>query len=225
MSIPGFPAPNRAFGSLRSLALGPAPLERCELCSAGLHSVHQHLIEIARRRLLCVCDACAVLFTSQTSAKYKRVPRQIRNLGDFKITDDQWDSLMIPIGMAFFSYNSSERKMVAVYPSPAGPTESLLSLEAWQEIEQQNPVLRSMEPDVEALLVNRVTRAAHNGGSTAGPGYFLVPIDECYRLVGMIRQNWRGFSGGVEAWSKIGQFFEELSARAGWTPGGPPCLT
>ena len=45
---------------------------------------------------------------------------------------------------------------MALYPSPAGATESLLSLEAWQEIERENPQLTDMQADVEALLVNRI---------------------------------------------------------------------
>jgi hypothetical protein len=212
MSSTGLPLPNRAFASLRKLARGSAPVERCELCSSALAPSHQHLIELARRRLVCACDACAVLFSSQDSPKYKRVPRRVRYLNDFQMTDGQWDSLMIPIGMAFFLYSSVDCKMVALYPSPAGPTESLLSLEAWQEIVDENPPLAAMEPDVEALLVNRVTRL----GGPATPEYYLVPVDECYRLVGLIRGNWRGFSGGTEVWKKIGDFFADLKGRAGW---------
>ncbi len=45
--------------------------------------------------------------------------------------------------------------MQAYYPSPMGATESLLRLEAWKELEAANPVLATLEPDVEALLVDR----------------------------------------------------------------------
>ena len=51
--------------------------------------------------------------------------------------------------------------MKAYYPSPMGPTESLLELDAWAALEAANPVLATLEPDVEALLVNR--RAARGG--------------------------------------------------------------
>ena len=63
---------------------------------------------------------------------------------------------MIPIGLAFFFRNSVAGKLVAIYPSPAGPTESLLDFAAWDDLVQNNPVLKEMEPDTEALLVNRV---------------------------------------------------------------------
>jgi hypothetical protein len=63
---------------------------------------------------------------------------------------------------------------------------------------------------VEALLVNRV---GHTRGFSA-PEYYVLPIDECYKLVGLIRGNWRGLSGGTEVWQKIGQFFDSLKRRA-----------
>jgi Family of unknown function (DUF5947) len=218
MSLTGSAVTNRAFASLRSLAQGSAPVEHCELCSAALVSTHPHLVDPVKRRLVCVCAACAMLFSGQASAKFKLVPRRVCYLGDFQMNDAQWDSLMIPIGMAFFFQSSPDGKVVAFYPSPAGPTESLLSLEAWKDITDQNAALRSMEPDVEALLVNRVRRTGHNGG-TADPEYYLVPIDECYRLVGLIRRDWRGFSGGAEVWRKIEGFFADLRLRSG-CPGG-----
>jgi hypothetical protein len=42
----------------------------------------------------------------------------------------------------------------------------------------------------------------------------VLPIDECYKLVGLIRGNWRGLSGGTEVWQKIAGFFAELKNRA-----------
>ncbi|MDQ3238637.1 MAG: DUF5947 family protein, partial [Actinomycetota bacterium] len=96
-------------------------------------------------------------------------------------------------------------RVVAYYPSPMGPTESLLELEAWEELEESNPVLKDMERDVEALLVNRARGASE---------HFLVPLDECYKLVGLIRTRWRGFSGGREVWDDITEFFDELRRRA-----------
>ncbi|MBA3884921.1 MAG: hypothetical protein H0X67_04190 [Acidobacteria bacterium] len=214
-----------AFTVLRRFARRRDTSEHCELCSNRVAAEHQHLIEPATRRLSCVCDACAVLF-SDGHAKYKRVPRDIRVLPDFQITDAQWDSLLIPIEMAFFYDSSQAGHIVALYPSPAGPTESLLPLETWQDIVRDNPVLARMEPDVEALVVNRLGPSRHEvmAGEHQAE-YYILPIDECFKLVGLIRLHWKGLSGGTEVWAEIGRFFSEIRVRATSTPRGAPCLS
>ena len=70
-------------------------------------------------------------------------------LPDFNLTDAEWNGLMVPINMAFFFKSSLEDRVVALYPSPAGATESLLALESWNDIVERNPVLNEMESDVE----------------------------------------------------------------------------
>jgi len=199
---------NSSLATLRRFARKRAPVERCELCSVELDAEHQHLVELANRKLLCACDACGILFSDHSSRRYRRVPKQIRFLRDLQLTDQQWEALMIPINMAFFFHNSVANKVVAFYPSPAGAAESLLDLQSWDEIVEQNPCLREMQSDVEALLVNRIERISSQ------PEYYRVPIDECYKLVGLIRTNWRGLSGGIEAWQEIETFFADLKHRA-----------
>lgn len=211
MSIGQLSGPENAFGALRQFTGRRRSAERCELCGADISAVHGHLVEMARRKLVCACEACCVLFSGQSSPKYKRVPRRVCLLTDFHMTDSQWDSLMIPINMAFFFKSSVEEKVAALYPSPAGATESLLTLETWSDIVSENPILNEVESDVEALLVNRV---AHARGSSPAE-YYLLPIDECYKLVGIIRTQWRGLSGGTEVWQELGRFFKELKSRAG----------
>jgi Family of unknown function (DUF5947) len=205
------PLQESAFATLRQFARKRTPLERCEMCSRELFPEHEHLVEPASRKLICACEACAILFDGQSGTKYKRVPREVKFLSDFRLTDAQWDGLTVPIEMAFFFKSAPLGKEIALYPSPAGPTESLLSLDTWGDIEQANPILKTMAPDVTALLVNRV---GHNRGSVAAE-YYLVPIDECYKLVGLIRTHWRGLSGGTEVWREIGAFFTSLKRRAG----------
>jgi hypothetical protein len=197
------------FGTLRQFARRERPVERCELCSVGLSPSHPHLIEPARRKILCTCDACAILFSGQ-GVKFKRVPRRVRSLPNFNLTDAEWNSLMVPINMAFFFKNSLEDRVVALYPSPAGATESLLPLESWNDIVGRNPVLSQMESDVEGLLVNRLGYAR----GYSAPEYYLLPIDECYKLVGLIRAHWKGLSGGTEVWQQLGEFFRSLRARS-----------
>jgi hypothetical protein len=131
----------------------------------------------------------------------------VRRIPALEISDGQWDALLIPIGLAFLFHSSPQQRVVAFYPSPAGATESLLPLNTWSELVDANPVLGEMEPDVEALLVNRVD-------SSRIPVHYIAPIDACYRLVGVVRANWRGFSGGAELWDAVGRFFADLDVRA-----------
>ena len=81
-------------------------------------------------------------------------------------------------------------------------------------------MLRELEPDVEALLVNRVGQSR----GSAPAEYYIVPIDACYKLVGLIRIHWRGLSGGTEVWQEIGNFFTDLRARGASRDGGDACL-
>jgi hypothetical protein len=195
------------FSALQRFVRRPVEGEICELCSAPLGGEHQHLVDPVRRALLCACDACAILFSERAATKYRRVPRRVRILSSLRISDGQWDALAIPIGLAFLFYSSPQERVVAFYPSPAGATESLLPLGTWNDLVAANAVLREMEPDVEALLVNRV-------GNAAAPVHYMAPIDACYRLVGIIRAHWRGFSGGAELWEEVRRFFRDLDARA-----------
>ena len=189
-----------SFATLRSLVRKPDPREHCDLCGLVVGPQHQHLIDPVVTKLMCCCDACAILFAGNGETKYKRVPRRIRFLKDFVMTDGNWDSLLIPIGLAFFLESSVEKRVLALYPGAAGTTSSLLHLDTWADIVQDNPVLERMEADVEALLVNRLNT----------PEYYLVPIDKCYELVGLIRSNWHGLSGGHDVWLKIRDYFADL---------------
>src|SRR5208282_1576807 len=99
---PALPAPQEsAFATLRQFARKRTPIERCEMCSRELYPEHEHLVEPASHKLICACGACAILFDGQAGGKYKRVPRSVKFLRDFQISDGQWDSLMVPIEMAF----------------------------------------------------------------------------------------------------------------------------
>jgi hypothetical protein len=196
--------PAETLSALKRFSRSRPQVERCALCSAPVAEEHQHLMERQSRRIECACDACAILFCGQEGSKYLRVPRRIRQLRDFAFTDLQWEEMMIPINMAFF-FKDENGRMTAMYPSPGGAIESLLESDSWDEIFAQCPALQKMEPEVEALLVNRIGEG----------GTFIVPIDECYKLVGVIRMNWRGLSGGAEVWKAIADFFEQLEQKAG----------
>jgi hypothetical protein len=202
--------------SLRRFLREPAapPRERCELCATPVPAEHAHLVEPAERRLLCACPACALLF-SEAGLRYRRVPDRYLVDPGFALSDAQWDALQVPVGMAFFLHNSVRAAVVACYPSPAGATESELPLAAWADGVGASALAAQLQPDVEALLVRH--RDAGRGGVSEA---LLVPIDACYRLVGLVRRHWKGFDGGAEAWAAIDAFFAELRERAGEVSAG-----
>jgi hypothetical protein len=181
--------------------------ERCELCNTPIGKTHRHLLELSSRELLCACRPCALLFDrgGAGNERYKLVPERRARLEDFAMDDEAWEELRVPVEMAFFFHASSEERVLAYYPGPMGPTESQLRLDSWHELERANPILADLAPDVEALLVNRVRGARR---------YWLVPLDDCYALVGVIRTRWRGLTGGKEVWGEIDRFFAELDRRA-----------
>lgn len=195
------------FATLRRFATArsqPAQ-ERCELCRIGLPPEHRHLLETASHKIICSCAACALRFESVVDGRFKLIPRDARALPDFHLDDAQWSELALPIDLAFLVYSTPAKKMLALYPSPAGATESLLPLTAWDSLVADNPALARMEADVEALLVNRVGERRL---------YYLAPIDVCFELVGLMRLHWRGLSGGEEVWREIDAFFAKLADRA-----------
>jgi hypothetical protein len=188
----------------------PVPaIERCELCSEPISVDHGHLVDLDARNLLCACRGCYLLFVSEGAggARYRAVPDRYVSFPDFQLGPQQWESLQIPVGLAFFFLNSSLGRVAAFYPGPAGATESELALDTWEEVIAENPELGTLQPDVEAFLV----RAQVNRG---GAECFIVPIDACYELVGRMRRLWRGFDGGQEARDELDAFFARVKDRA-----------
>lgn len=194
-----------SIAALRRFVRPRVTVEHCDMCNAEIPDEHTHLLEPNSRKIHCACRACAILFDGEGRTKFRRVPTRVRYLPEFNLTDLQWNDLMIPIQLAFFFNSTPDERIVALYPGPAGATESLLTLEAWNEIVAENSVLEQMQTDVEALLVNRV-------GKTRD--YFVVPIDECYKLIGLIRTHWSGLSGGTEVWREINKFYADLKERS-----------
>ncbi len=193
------PAPRRQpFAALRRFARPEPSAERCELCSARLNPEHAHLVEPAARRLLCCCDACALLVGSQQGGRYRRVSPRLERLPGFRMTAGRWVSLGVPVNIAFFCVSMPAGRALAVYPNPAGVIEEAVPADAWDGLVADNPVLRDLAPDTEALLVNRVNGAG---------GYYWASLDRCYELVGLVRKHWQGFSGGPEVWEQVARFF------------------
>ena len=177
------------------------------MCLEPLAEDHSHVVNLESRSLLCTCRACFLLFTHEGAAqgRYRAVPDRYLHDPHFSLTEQAWDDIQIPVSMAFFFLNSSIDRYAAFYPSPAGATESLLDIEAWDGVLAANPAMATVVADVEALLVRRTDGAFE---------CFLVPIDACYELVGIVKLHWKGFHGGGDAWEAIEGFFSTLRQRS-----------
>lgn len=201
-----------AFASLKRFAGSAQRIERCELCGAAVEIVHPHLLDRATRAIVCACSACTLLFSNQQDGKFLRIPPEVRAVCDLAsdgIEDSlDWEALALPIDLAFF-IRGADGRLRAMYPSPAGAIESSLSLEDVEQRLASSPS-DGLQPEVQALLVSRIA------GDEAA---FLVPIDQCYRLTGLIRTKWRGLSGGTEVRIAIRDFFAEMRIRAGLAAG------
>jgi hypothetical protein len=188
--------------------------ERCHFCAELLPEEHRHLVEVDRREVECVCRPCSILFDREAASlgRYRTVPDRRLRLDGFAMSDETWRALRVPVGICFISHTTQAGRVVAAYPSPAGPVESALELTAWPQLVASNPVLATLTPDVEALLVNRARGAR---------AHYLVPIDDCFRLVAIVRTGWRGLTGGSEVWASIERFFSALEARSRVVGGAP----
>ncbi len=180
----------------------------CELCAAPLGESHRHVVDLQRRILCCTCRACAILFERPGAGamRYRAVPDRI-GFDPAGLDEARWEALSIPVRLAFVFFNSSMGRWGAFYPGPAGATESELGLEAMEELAASSPLVRAVQPDVEALLV----RGRRGGGTSEA---YLVPIDRCYDLVALVRMDWRGFDGGEIVRAKLDAFFEKLRLRS-----------
>ncbi|MGH3994715.1 MAG: DUF5947 family protein [Pseudonocardiaceae bacterium] len=176
--------------------------ERCDLCGRGLQSDHRHMLQLEERRIDCSCDPCWSLHSGDP--EYRPVGTRVAWLPELALSDEVWASFGVPIGLAFFMRSSTAERVIGLYPSPAGATECELELAAWDTFCEANPILHSLESDAEGLVVNRMA---------SPPQYAIAPIDLCYGLVGLVKANWEGISGGSRIERAIAGFFDELRVR------------
>jgi hypothetical protein len=58
---------------------------------------------------------------------------------------------------------------------------------------------------ITSLVVNRLADP---------PQYAILPIDQCYGLVGLVRARWTGISGGDALREAVPEFFDRIRAQA-----------
>ena len=197
------------ISGLRGLARPkpPTPVsteERCDLCGTTLPPGHRHMLNLYERQIVCVCESCWALRSGESD--FAPTGNRTLWLEELELPEELWAQFRIPIGLAFFMHSSVTDCIVAMYPSPAGATESELHFETWSRLVEMNPVLRTLEHDTEGLIVNRISDP---------PAFAIAPIDRCYMLVGLIKASWEGISGGVAVERAIAAYFDELRGEAG----------
>lgn len=198
----------RPTGLRRFLTERPPEPERCELCAVAVGDTdHRHLVDTERRALVCACTPCALLMERPGAAagRFRAVPSRYLTDPGHQLDDRAWEALQIPVGVAFFFRNAALDRLVALYPSPAGATESELEPATWADVLGGSRLAELLEPDVEALLLRRADGRCD---------CHLVPIDVCYELVGRMRLLWQGFDGGAEARAALDAFFADVVRRA-----------
>lgn len=214
--------PTFAARRLRRLAQGEAPSrarrtasqgaedERCDLCAEPIPPDHRHLLDPGAGTVSCACPACSLLFDHGQAgdARYLLLPTARRRLEGCGIDDMVWAGLGVPVDLAFFTRSATSGQVNAAYPSPLGLMRSVVDLADWSRVEAAHPALSTMAPEVEALLVHRA-----NGGGASEPQYWLVPLDDCYRLAALVRAHWKGLGGGPEVWRQVDGFFRAFSTR------------
>ncbi|MDV3244099.1 MAG: Rieske (2Fe-2S) protein [Nitrososphaerales archaeon] len=164
------------------------------------------MLHLPDRSVSCACNTCILTMAKEGVLKPITPKRYVR-LEQFVMSDEIWEAFQIPVGLAFFFWSSVENRIMGFYPSPMAAVEVLLPIQnTWFELERVNPILKELRSDIDALLVNRMRGTTH--------AYYVSPIDECYKLVGIMRTTWKGITGGREAEAAIIRFFEELRKKS-----------
>jgi hypothetical protein len=156
------------------------------------------LFESEHARVVCACGDCA---GASDNGRFRALSERVVRLDDLQLTDADWSSLAIPVGLAFI-VRASRGQVIAKYPSAAGVLESSIDDAAWARIVERNPVLERLAPDIEALLVHRLAQPHE---------HFIISIADGYRLAGLMRSRRAGLLGSQ---ADVGPFLDELRARA-----------
>jgi hypothetical protein len=194
------------LATLREYAAVPAPtVDVCEVCAMDLPPSHDHRLHVETKQLLCVCDVCGTA-PNPGATPWRAVRRRVVSLGG-TVGEADWLRFNLPVDLAYFVVSSSQNHPVAYFPSALGAVESVVDDAAWTALRARSSAVEAMQPDVEALLVHRTPSGARRS--------YLVSIDVCYRLVGKLRKDWRGFGGGPDTWVDMAGFLEDLERNGG----------
>ncbi|MBB2941033.1 hypothetical protein FB565_000737 [Actinoplanes lutulentus] len=167
---------------------------RCGVCATRTSTGGLHLVDLAQRSLVRGCADC-----HQNPGELRPVPDRYLELPGEVTAQETWDDLHVPAGLAFV-WRADDRLLVCG-PAPDRAVEHDLPVTVWERMIKRHPAFATLRPGVEALIIRRA-------------GAFLVPIDACYELAGLLRTSWRGFDGARDTRGSLTMFFAKLSANA-----------
>jgi len=178
--------------------------EHCDFCSKSIPPNHRHFADLNNMKFMCACEVCTVMQAEK--GEFHPLPQRYEFIDDLEMPETMWAQLKIPVNMAFIVYNSDREQPIAFYPSPAGSMESELRLDSWESLKNDNPALKNLAPDLEGFMINRLDKPHE---------HFIVPIDCCYELIGLIRMHWQGMHGGDEMRNAVRDYFKHLKKQCG----------
>lgn len=188
-----------AVQALRRFREASTDATRCAFCGMAVESAHPHRLDPEGWQVICACNACDR--DRADEPRLRRVGHRVEKIEDPRVGERMLMVVDVPVGLAFFT--RTRRAANVFYPAPTGTAEARIDVETWAALEAELPEVARLEPEVEAIVVSLSPRRT-----------FVVPIDECFRLAGMLRSAWVGWSGGAEARSAIEDFFATLETRA-----------
>ena len=147
-----------------------------------------------------MCETCWAVRSGE--AEFRPVGNRTVWLDDFVLSDEQWASFQIPIGLAFFMVSTVSGGVVGLYPSPAGATECELDLEAWEQLVRREPGARETSRPTPRRWSSTGWRRRRSTRSS--------PIDVAYQLVGVVKASWEGISGGRATEEAVAGYFAGL---------------
>ena len=182
------------------VALPPraTPSGTCELCPIGIGEDHRHLLHLVERRIVCVCETC--WSTRSGDPEFRPPGSRTLVLDDFDMTDEVWQSFGIPIGLTFLcarvsaAGSSPSTRARRVRPSPSSTSA---------------PGTRCARPTRSSTASSPTPRPSWST-ARARRVYAIVPVDQAYKLVGLVKERWEGISGGRGVQEAVAEYFEAL---------------
>ena len=206
--MPTIAAP--VYRSLRQFVRSRPRPSAASCAAIGLAAEHSHLVEPASRQLVCSCDACSILFSGQQSRAISTGSQRRRVLAG------------LPTDRCPMGRSTSTDQPGLFHDKHAGRPRARLLPESGRG-HRIAPGARGLarlgggEPDPRPTRAG--CRSTPGQSDEQGSRVLPRPIDECYKLVGLIRANWRGLSGGSGSLGGSGQFFTRLKKRSRSTGG------